>query len=107
MAFFDEYLSSRGFTKAKAQSANLSQWIARVRVRSLFGTSTPAETRAVDKETIKTLLKRLSKITRHPNYLVEEDSNFDVIIVNKDERYAMLASLSSEESRMEPKAQNF
>lgn len=98
LAFFGDYVSGQGFTKAKAQPTNLSRWIAPVLVSIFFGPSVPAETRAVDTETIETLLKRLSKITRHPTYLVEEDSNFDVLVSNEDERYTMLASLSSEES---------
>ena len=62
---------------------------------------------AVDTETIETLLKRLSKTTHQPAYLVEEDSNFDVLIVNEDERDAMLASLSRNTGTLEPKVQNF
>lgn len=104
LAFFGEYVSGQGFKKAKAQPAKLSKWIAPVRVRILFGPSVPAETRAVDTETIETLLKRLSKITRHPAFLVEEDSNFDVLIVNEDERYTMMASLSSKESHIGAKS---
>ena len=100
LAFFGEYVSDQGFNKAKAQAANLSKWISPVRVRIIFGPSVFAETRTEDTKTVKTLLNRLSKITRHPIYLVEHDSNFDVLIVNDDERYEMLASLSSEPNRI-------
>ena len=73
----------------------------------LDGPREPKKIRAVDTETIETLLKRLSKTTRQPAYFVEEDSNFDVLIVNEDERDAMLASLSRNKATLEPKVQNF
>ena len=75
LAFLSEYVSGQSFQKGKAQPANLSKWIASpVRVYIFFGPFVPMEKRAVDTETIKTLLQRLSKITRHPTYLVEENS---------------------------------
>ena len=100
LAFFGEYVSGQGFTKAKAQPAYLSKWVSPVRVRILFGPSVSAETQAIDTRTVKTLLNRLSKITRHPMYLVKQDSNFDVLVVNEDERYEMLTSLSSGPNRI-------
>ncbi len=104
LAFFGEYVSGQGFTKAEAQQAKLSKWVSPVRVRILFGPSVSAETQAKDTETVKSLLNQLSKITRHPIYLVQQDSNFDVLLANEDERYEMLTSLSSEPNHIGSKS---
>lgn len=76
LALYGGYVSGQGFPKGKAQPANLSKWIASpVRVCIFFGPFVSMEKRAVGTETIKTLLKRLSKTKHHATYLVEEHGN--------------------------------
>ena len=64
--FFSEYVSGQEFIKAKAQPAKLSKWIIPLRVRVLFGPSFPVKTRALDTETIETLLKQFSRSCAAP-----------------------------------------
>ena len=96
LAFYGEYVSGQGFTKATAQPADLSKWEDPVRVRLLFGPSVSAKTRASDRQTVTALLDRLTQVTGHSITLVEEDSNFDVLVANEDERYDILTRLQDQ-----------
>ncbi|NCW53264.1 MAG: DUF2927 domain-containing protein [Rhodobacteraceae bacterium] len=93
LAFYGEYVSGHGFTKAIAQPTELSKWEDPVRVRLLFGPSVSAKTRESDRQTVTELLDRLTNVTRHPIMLVEDNSNFDVLVANEDERYDILTQL--------------
>ena len=89
LAFYGEYVSGQGFTKAIEQPTELSKWEDPVRVRLLFGPSVSVKTREADRQTVTELLDRLTNVTRHPILLVEDNSNFDVLVANEDERNDM------------------
>jgi Protein of unknown function (DUF2927) len=89
VAMYDEFTrSGTGFIAQEAVS-RLRRWSAPVRVGLNFGASVPPERQATDRARIGSYLARLSRITGHPIGLSDTAANFQVFIVNEDERRAL------------------
>jgi Protein of unknown function (DUF2927) len=89
IAMFDEYTrTDAGFVQQESVS-HLRRWVAPVRIGLNFGASVPPARQATDRARIASYLARLSRLTGHPIALSDTDANFQVFIVNEDERRAL------------------
>ena len=89
IAFRDEYRrGAEGFTAGETPTT-MRRWQKPVRVGLIFGRSVPAADRALERARIGSYLTRLQSLTGHPIALAEHDANFNIFIVNEDERRAM------------------
>ncbi|MDB6455075.1 DUF2927 domain-containing protein [Falsirhodobacter sp. 20TX0035] len=89
IAFRDEYRrGADGFTAGETVTT-LRRWQKPVRVGLIFGPSVPADDRALERARIGSYLARLQKLTGHPIALADQGVNFNIFIVNEDERRAM------------------
>jgi hypothetical protein len=89
VALFDEYARTPGGLVPRQTASTLRRWTVPVRVGLTFGASVPAERQATDRARIGSFLARLSRVTGHPIQLVDVAANFEVFIVNEDERRAL------------------
>lgn len=89
VAMFDEYARSASGLVARETSSTLRRWQGPVRVEVRFGASVPAAKQATDRARIGSYLQRLQAVTGHPISLVTSGGNFQVQVVNEDERRAL------------------
>ena len=89
VALFDEYTRTPGGLVPRQSSSTLRRWEMPVRVGLIFGASVPADRQATDRARVSSYLARLSRLTNHPISLVESSANFQIFIVNEDERLAL------------------
>lgn len=89
IAMYDEYARGPdGFTAAETPTP-LRRWTQPVRVGLVFGPSVPPQQQAIEQARIGSYLGRLARVTGHPIGLVTQHANFNIFIVNEDERRAM------------------
>ncbi len=89
IAMYDEYTrTSDGFIPQESVG-RLRRWAAPVRVGLNFGASIPPARQATDRARIASYLARLSRATGHPIGLADTGANFQIFIVNEDERRAL------------------
>lgn len=89
VAMYDEYARGPdGFTALETPTP-LRRWTQPVRVGLVFGASVPQQAQAIERARIGSYLGRLARVTGHPISLVNERANFNIFIVNEDERRAM------------------
>jgi len=89
IAFNDEYRrDSTGFVAAETP-APMRRWQKPVRVALVFGPSVPPKDRALETARVGSYLARLQRLTGHPIGLADHNANFNIFIVNEDERRAM------------------
>jgi hypothetical protein len=89
VALFDEYARTPGGLVPRQTASTLRRWTVPVRVGLVFGASVPADRQATDRARIASYLARLARVTGHPMQLVDTAANFEVYIVNEDERRAL------------------
>lgn len=89
VALFDEYARTPGGLVPKQTASTLRRWTVPVRVGLVFGESVLPERQATDRARIASYLMRLSRVTGHPIQLVDTAANFEILIVNEDERRAL------------------
>ncbi|MDZ4093282.1 MAG: DUF2927 domain-containing protein [Paracoccaceae bacterium] len=89
IALFDEYRRTSAGLVAQTTPSHLRRWTQPVRVGLHFGASVPAERRATDRARIGSYLARLASLTGHPIALADTATNFQIHIVNEDERRAL------------------
>lgn len=89
IALFDEYRRTPSGLVAQTTASRLRRWTQPVRVGLTFGASVPAERRATDTARISSYLARLARLTGHPIGLADDNTNFQIAIVNEDERRAL------------------
>ena len=89
VAMFDEFTRSGSGFIAQESVSRLRRWAAPVRVGLNFGASVPPERQATDRARIGSYLARLSRLTGHPILLSDTAANFQIFIVNEDERRAL------------------
>ncbi|MDZ4134724.1 MAG: DUF2927 domain-containing protein [Paracoccaceae bacterium] len=95
IALFDEFENTRNGFVARPTESRLRRWAVPVRVAVRFGASVPADRRATDKARIASYLARLSRLTGHPISVSETGANFQLYIVNEDERQALGPTIRS------------
>lgn len=89
IALFDEYARGPAGMVQRETVSRLRRWQVPVRVGLTFGASVPPERRATDTARIASYLARLAEITGHPIGLATSGINFNVYVVNEDERRAL------------------
>jgi hypothetical protein len=88
IALYDEYVARGGRLVQTTTESRLRRWERPIRMRLIFGESVPEARQAADRENVTTYTRRLSRVTRLPIRLTEQNSNFELMILNEDERRA-------------------
>lgn len=89
IALYDEYAAFGGTYIAQTRASRLRRWEGPVRMSVSFGDSVPLAQRAHDKAMITAYAGQLASASRHPVSVADEAANFDVLVVNEDERRAL------------------
>ncbi|KAF0172320.1 MAG: hypothetical protein FD162_2417 [Rhodobacteraceae bacterium] len=89
IALYDEYARGTAGSVQRQTASELRRWQAPVRVGLHFGASVPAEKRGTDTARVASYLQRLAAATGHPIRLDDSNPNFQLYIVNEDERQAL------------------
>ncbi|QFQ89297.1 DUF2927 domain-containing protein [Paracoccus kondratievae] len=95
VALHDEYIREGGKLIPRATPAPLRRWQQPVLVRVEFGDSVAPALRARDRADIAGLAARLQSVSGHPVGLTGGTGNFNVLIVNEDERRQIAPRLAS------------
>ncbi|WP_444455081.1 DUF2927 domain-containing protein [Rhodobacter capsulatus] len=93
IALYDEYSAFAGTYIAQTRASRLRRWEVPVQMKVSFGDSVPLAQRAHDQAMISAYAGQLASATRHPVSVVKEGGNFDVLVVNEDERRALAPRL--------------
>jgi len=88
IALFDEYTTTAEQLIAHETESRLRRWEQPVRLKIEFGPSVPLAQRSSDRGKIKHYINRLSRITGVPIRLTSGAANYNVLILNEDERRA-------------------
>ena len=89
IALYDEYTAFGGTYVAQTQPSRLRRWAEPVRLGVEFGASVPAAQRATDMATISAYAGQLAAASRHPVWMTSQGANFNVLVVNENERRAL------------------
>ncbi|EKE45463.1 lipoprotein, putative [Oceaniovalibus guishaninsula JLT2003] len=93
VALFDEYSEVGGQLVAKQTASRLHRWTVPVNVTLDFGPSVAPEVVARDTALVRAYVARLARATGHQMQLSDGPGNFNVFIVNEDERRALAPRL--------------
>lgn len=94
IALFEEYANTDGRIVARQTPSVLHRWEQPVRMAVHFGETVPPEQRQTDRANIGNYVARLSRITGLDMRLSRTNPNFDVYIVNDEERRGLGQSIS-------------
>lgn len=86
IALFDEYISDGDFVRPQATLSKLRRWDQPVRMKVEFGASVPHQQRIKDRKNVKNYADRLSRITGQFIDVADFGANFNILIVNEDDR---------------------
>jgi len=89
IALFVEYTAISGRIVASETPSQLHKWNKPVRMQVEFGATVPQEQRLMDQGNISTYAARLSRLSSLPITQVSDNANFNVFVVNEDERRAL------------------
>lgn len=95
IALYDEFDGSSGTLVARATESRLRRWAVPVRVALRFGATVPADRRAIETARVSSYLARLSNLTGHSIRLSDRGANFQLHIVNEDERRELGPTIST------------
>lgn len=94
VALYDEYYQDGdGRLVARQTPALLRRWVAPVRMKLHFGPTIPEVERRKDSRDVGAYADRLARISGHPISLTEGRANFDIYVLNEDERAGIGPSL--------------
>jgi hypothetical protein len=93
IALYDEYINRGGVLVASETESRLRRWDTPVRMNVEFGATIPADQRVRDRNSITAYVNRLSRISGHPATQVKSGANFNVLVLNEDERRAIAPRL--------------
>jgi hypothetical protein len=102
IALFDEYISEGDVLLARATASRLSRWTVPVRMSVGFGKTIPAAQRGKDRADVTNYAARLSRVTRHPITITDDDPNFHVLFLNENDRLGAEAQLRQIVPKMGP-----
>lgn len=88
VALFDEYVNTGGQIVARETESRLRRWEQPIRMKIEFGPSVPLAQRSKDRAKISHYIKRLSRLSGVPIRLTNTGANYNVLILNEDERLA-------------------
>ncbi|CAM3218988.1 DUF2927 domain-containing protein [Paracoccus aminovorans] len=95
VALYDEYLRQGGKLISRPTPAPLRRWQQPVAIRLEFGDSVAPVQRTRDRADIADFAARLQRVSGHPVGLTGAAGNFNVLILNEDERRAIGPRLAS------------
>lgn len=95
VALYNEFVPVSGQLVARETQSRLRRWETPVRVRLSFGRSVTETQRDEDIATVRSLTDTLTKASGHPVSYVTSDANFNVLVVNDDERRVLGTTLRS------------
>lgn len=88
IALYDENTTASGQIVARESESHLRRWEKPIRMKVEFGSSVPLAQRNKDRAKISSYVKRLSRLTGVPIHLTHGQANFNILILNEDERRA-------------------
>ena len=88
IALFDEYSTTGGQVVRRETESRLRRWEQPIRMKVEFGPSVPMAQRSKDLAKITAYAKRLSRLTGIPIRMTDGPANYNVLILNEDERRA-------------------
>ncbi len=88
IALFDEYTSSGGSLTAQVQETRLRRWARPIRMSITFGDHVDQDIRTTDTNFIRAFGNRLSRLTGLPFIYTDIAPNFNVLVLNEDDRRA-------------------
>lgn len=86
IALFEEYANVGGRLVARQTPSYLHRWDAPVRMNIEFGKTVPRDKRLTDRTRMTKLVERIGRATGHPVREVQDRANFQVFVVNEQER---------------------
>ncbi|WP_146010330.1 DUF2927 domain-containing protein [Acidimangrovimonas sediminis] len=87
IALYDEYATEKnGQMVARQTPSRLRRWVAPVRMKLHFGPTIPETERIKDRRDVGAYAARLGRVSGHPVALTTGASNFDIYVLNEDER---------------------
>jgi len=86
IAMFDEYTNTGDKIIARETESLLRRWEQPIRMKIEFGPSVPLAQRTRDRSNISHYIKRLSRLTGVPIRLTSGAANYNILILNEDER---------------------
>lgn len=93
IALYDEYATINGRMVARPTPTTLHRWEQPVTMQLEFGPTVPAEKRNTDSAAINIYAARLARASGLPIRRVDTGGNFNVFIVNEEERRALAPRL--------------
>ena len=88
IALYDEYVAQGGRLVQTTAESRLRRWESPIRMRLIFGESVPEARQDTDRGNVKDYAQRLARLTRLPIRLTDANPNFELMILNEDERRA-------------------
>jgi hypothetical protein len=88
IALYDEYVARGGRLVQTTTESRLRRWERPIRMRLIFGQSVPEARQAADRANVGAYTQRLSRLTRVPIRVTEQSPNFELLVMNEDERRA-------------------
>ena len=89
IALYEEYATIGGQLVARATPSRLHRWEGAVTITTEFGETVPADQQVRDRNAVGAYAARLARATGHPVRAASTGGNFNVFIVNEDERRAL------------------
>lgn len=89
IALYNEYANDGQRIVARQTESLVHRWDTPIRMKVEFGASVPLEQRQVDRTRVTNYAQRLGKLTGVPIRMTNGDANFNVFVVNEDERRAL------------------
>ncbi len=89
IALYDEYANQGGRLVARETASRVHRWEKPIRMQVEFGATVPERQRRKDRQDITRYAARLSRLTGVPIRQVTSGGNFNVFVVNEDERRAL------------------
>lgn len=88
IALYDEYTPSKAGYIDRAEQDPIRKWVTPVRMHLEFGPTVPGDEQQADRATVTAYDARLARLTRLSIGLTDEAPNFNLFVLNEDERRA-------------------
>ncbi len=95
IALYDEFDGASGTLVARATESHLRRWAVPIRFGLHFGASVPATRRATERARVASYLSRLARLTGLSIRLADSGANYQLWIVDEDERRALASTISA------------
>lgn len=102
IALYDEYTIRNNRFVAKQTPSHLRRWQQPIRIGIMFGDLVDMETRAKDRANVAAYAKRLSRLTGVPITLTNNNANFHILFLYRDEQKTVGPALRARVPRLSP-----